>query len=363
MKSKILNCILYGGITKDEYKEIEAEINLSNLKNLFVFCCFAFIAYSVMFVLVSHSSFLSVMCTIYKVSAIYYFSIVLISAICIKTRKIFRIAPYIGIAGALILGAIIGVFVNGNSQTTTFMVFLFAIPLLFTTRPCFVSLVILIVDLFYIYLIKSRQAGMLLINNLYNAIVYGIMSILFSGYMMNLKIKAIANARNYKFLMENDQLTGLNNRRSFDNFLEKIKTQKLSCTIISFDINSLKIINDTKGHKTGDELIIAVAQCISKTFSEYGHCFRIGGDEFVAILDKPLPSLKDLCEEFENNCRSFQSEDLDDISVAYGIVTYDGHQDTTIEEALYEVDARMYENKEIFYSKKNSMELEEKCID
>ncbi|MBR5933550.1 MAG: diguanylate cyclase [Treponema sp.] len=355
MKESILNCIFYGGISKEEYKRVEKEIFSANLKNALVFSCLAFVAYIILLIQVSFSSILSIMARIYKISAVYYFILVVLTTVNIKLKRDFRLIPYIGICGSLILGAIIGIFVNSEAQTTTFIVFLFAVPLLFTIRPIAVSLVIIISDFIYIYLVVTHQSGAIYANNLSNAVVYGIMSVLFSSYMMNLKIRALAHAKNYKFLMGNDQLTGLNNRLSFDRYLEKLKEKKISCLIMNFDINGLKRVNDTKGHKAGDELIVAAAQCILKTFSPYGSCFRIGGDEFVAILDGYVPSKKDLCEQFEENLKSWKIDVVEQLSVAYGIVRMDDYVNSTLEEKLLEVDSLMYKNKEEYYSSNDRM--------
>jgi diguanylate cyclase (GGDEF)-like protein len=349
VKGKILNYILHGGITGKEYKRIENDIYKSNIKNVLVFAILAFIAYTILFIQVSFSPIMSVMKTIYKISAISYLSIAVISLIFIKLKKHFYPAPYIGIIVPLTLGAIIGIFVNGNAQTTTFMVFLFAVPLLFTVRPILVAFVILVSDITYIYLVVTRQTGVLLANNLSNAIIYGFVSIIFSSYMMNVKIRAFANEKNYKFLVENDQLTGLNNRRSFDILLEKLKIYRGKCTIVEFDINGLKAANDTKGHRAGDELIIGAADCILKTFGKYGKCFRIGGDEFAAVLNKPFPSEKELCNEFEKSCREWRGEMIDELSIAYGIVTLESCDTESLKEMLSKADALMYKNKSTYY--------------
>ncbi|MBR5646368.1 MAG: diguanylate cyclase [Treponema sp.] len=351
MKEKILNYILYGGITRKEYKRIEKDIYKSNIKNVLVFAVLAFIAYVILYIQVSFSQIMSIMKTIYKISAISYLTIAVISLVFIKLKKRFYPAPYIAILVPLILGAIIGIFVNGNAQTTTFMVFLFAVPLLFTVRPVLAATVILAADLMYIYLVVTRQTGVLLANNLSNAIIYGFISIIFSSYMMNLKIRAIANEKNYKFLIENDQLTGLNNRRSFDALLEHLKLYRGKCTIIEFDINGLKEANDTKGHRAGDELIIAAAECISKTFGKYGKCFRIGGDEFAAILNKPFESEDRLCREFEESCSNWKGEFVENLSVAYGLVTLESCDTESLKETLSKADELMYKNKTLYYKK------------
>ena len=49
-------------------------------------------------------------------------------------------------------------------------------------------------------------------------------------------------------------------------------------TYVSLDVNGLKVINDTKGHTAGDELIIGACQCMKKSLGPYGKLYRIGGD-------------------------------------------------------------------------------------
>jgi diguanylate cyclase (GGDEF)-like protein len=78
-----------------------------------------------------------------------------------------------------------------------------------------------------------------------------------------------------------DPLTQLLNRQVYLSVLEEIK---LSTLVIMIDANGLKYVNDTFGHECGDKTLQAIAKCIHKSYSEYGWCFRIGGDEFVVIL-------------------------------------------------------------------------------
>ncbi len=91
------------------------------------------------------------------------------------------------------------------------------------------------------------------------------------------------------FLSYHDQLTGLYNRAYFEAKLRQLNSKpEYPTTIISADIDGLKLINDTIGHDTGDRLLKACANIIQEALSTSGIPARIGGDEFAVIL--PLAS-------------------------------------------------------------------------
>ena len=85
-----------------------------------------------------------------------------------------------------------------------------------------------------------------------------------------------------------DQLTGLYNRIAYNEYMEpefeEHKRAGVVCTVIFADINEFKQINDTYGHKYGDEVIKKVAKLIQDACGEDSYCFRYGGDEFVMLL-------------------------------------------------------------------------------
>ena len=90
-----------------------------------------------------------------------------------------------------------------------------------------------------------------------------------------------------KFLSYHDQLTGLYNRRFYEEELKRLDTKKnLPMTIIMGDLNGLKLINDSFGHTTGDEILKKVADVMVKVCRADNIISRLGGDEFVIILPK-----------------------------------------------------------------------------
>lgn len=90
-----------------------------------------------------------------------------------------------------------------------------------------------------------------------------------------------------EYLSCHDTLTGLYNRRCFEDFCEKIENEdNLPLSVIFADINGLKMTNDVFGHATGDELIKKSAEIVKKSCRETDVVARVGGDEFIILLPK-----------------------------------------------------------------------------
>ncbi len=103
--------------------------------------------------------------------------------------------------------------------------------------------------------------------------------------------------RNYVMLLndnQRDHLTGLLNRKSFDDKVMKMilslsatnkrDADKVRYCLAVLDIDHFKRVNDTYGHLMGDEVLLHFSQCMNETFREYDLLFRVGGEEFVVIL-------------------------------------------------------------------------------
>ena len=91
-----------------------------------------------------------------------------------------------------------------------------------------------------------------------------------------------------KNLSYTDSMTGLPNRRAFDNRVNEITGQadkENEALLLMMDLNGLKNVNDTCGHNAGDELIRSAAHCLRDAYEDLGFVFRIGGDEFTVVID------------------------------------------------------------------------------
>jgi diguanylate cyclase (GGDEF)-like protein len=89
-------------------------------------------------------------------------------------------------------------------------------------------------------------------------------------------------------LAQHDPLTGVMNRRAFDAYWREVsdvfKHSTSEICLLLFDINHFKALNDTYGHHTGDEVLIAIAQTIKTILHNRDKLFRLSGDEFATIL-------------------------------------------------------------------------------
>ncbi len=88
-----------------------------------------------------------------------------------------------------------------------------------------------------------------------------------------------------EYLSYHDQLTGLFNRRFFEEELRRLDSPRnMPLAVVMIDVNGLKMINDAFGHERGDELLITVSNVLSLACREGEIISRIGGDEFVVLL-------------------------------------------------------------------------------
>ncbi len=138
-----------------------------------------------------------------------------------------------------------------------------------------------------------------------------------------------------------DQLTGLGNRHSMDDYISYIAHGE-SVGMVYCDITGLKQVNDTRGHKEGDELILRACSCLRDCFEEYG-LFRIGGDELLAICRGI--SEKELDEKLEKLQATMESRS---IVMAVGSVWQEG-SGINLDEILTVSESRMRAKKEEYY--------------
>ena len=130
-------------------------------------------------------------------------------------------------------------------------------------------------------------------------------------------------------------------------YMSKLKEERdFKYTVLCFDVNNLKTVNDTYGHAKGDRLIRSAAEVIAKTFEPHGFVARVGGDEFVAVIktsDESEISL--LIEQFLRDTASKNQTVKDlNLSIAYGYAC-GSQSDHDIEKVYQVADDRMYEKK------------------
>ena len=152
-----------------------------------------------------------------------------------------------------------------------------------------------------------------------------------------------------KSIARTDALTGAYNKYSYLELEEKynsmIKNKEVNeFALVVFDINNLKTINDLCGHVAGDNTIKEAKNIISDIFKN-SPVYRIGGDEFVVLLEgKDYTNRHKLIKEFENmNKRNVFA---DGVVIAVGLSDFDKNKDYIIQDIFNRADNLMYKNKE-----------------
>ena len=153
-------------------------------------------------------------------------------------------------------------------------------------------------------------------------------------------------------LATQDELTNIMNRRGFmligQNSLNFCEREEISASLVFFDLNDFKPINDKFGHAEGDRALIAFADQMKDAFRNSDIFGRIGGDEFVVLLTNTSKVFAEtIVERFRQSLEKYtQDAGLGyDITFSYGAVEFNPDKHRTIEALLAKGDSLMYEGK------------------
>jgi diguanylate cyclase (GGDEF)-like protein len=150
-----------------------------------------------------------------------------------------------------------------------------------------------------------------------------------------------------------DEQTGLYNRRAYEADIEEQDDHitEENFVFVSLDVNGLKAVNDKLGHIAGDELLIGAADCMKQCFGPYGKIYRIGGDEFAAIIFVDEAQLQSIKKEFESLTTQWVGHLVDHLSISCGYVTKHEAQTNSVRDIARIADKEMYKVKSAYYRK------------
>lgn len=151
-----------------------------------------------------------------------------------------------------------------------------------------------------------------------------------------------------------DALTGLSNRKAFNNFLEKqvevANKDAMPLSIIISDIDNFKQINDTWGHLTGDQVITFVASVMQRETPKDAMVCRYGGEEFCMLLpNTKTDEAQELAEKIRANVQNKKlikrnsGQDLGRVTVSLGVARYRSKE--TAANFIERCDKALYESK------------------
>ena len=149
-----------------------------------------------------------------------------------------------------------------------------------------------------------------------------------------------------------DELTGLSNLRGFKMLsrqaLAMCRRMKRPATLLSFDLDGFKAINDTFGHAAGDAALASFSADLLANFRDSDVVARLGGDEFCVLLSgasaKEMPVTLDKLATIISK-RNEGRDEVAHLRYSVGAVAFDPEVHESASELLKEADALMYENK------------------
>jgi len=170
------------------------------------------------------------------------------------------------------------------------------------------------------------------------------------------QIQIVNQIRTIERLSMIDQLTGIPNRRSFDERLQmewkRAKREQIPVSLLMIDLDKFKKINDTYGHQQGDIVLQAVAKTLQQAFNRPADfAARWGGEEFIVLLpNTPLPGAMNIAEKIRIGVEKIEIPYYEGViiklTVSIGVNSLIPEQSSSINAFISIVDKALYAAKE-----------------
>ncbi len=187
---------------------------------------------------------------------------------------------------------------------------------------------------------KTETIGYLLIDNYSQELTINVREVIESiSIFISEELRNSRLVQEMSYMSNHDELTSLGNRHAYSATIHMLEGMDVSIGVCFIDINGLKIINDSKGHDAGDNMIRETGDLITSVF-KMKYCYRIGGDEFIVIV----PQVEE--EHFAGEIEKLRKK-AKNIPVAIGAVWSDTAND--ILGLINQADKIMYADKAAYY--------------
>ena len=339
--------LLYGGLTREEYRQIGGEIQNGNRKGLLVFTAVVSVFLIVMYALSFASQSISYNRYLYLGAALVT-GAVFMAAKFLSGRhpRVLSVCIYVFISVLYIFGIALGTISNTDQLTVTFIAGLLTAPLLFTDYPVRMAACTGVFVLAFIPVVCLTKTGYVRTIDIVNVVMFGAMSMIISTYMMRVKCQRILYEQRALTLSQTDGLTGLNNRNLYEQSLPGYPArckENLSCVFV--DVDGLHELNNTRGHAAGDRMLRFVAEEMRRRFGG-AHTYRIGGDEFVAFV--PDCREEALSKELADLHRCVEGASY---HISVGCVT-EKRENIHMTDMIRDAETHMYQAKKQYYAEK-----------
>lgn len=230
---------------------------------------------------------------IFHIYYIYLFIFILLNLFCKHIQSHGYTIPskflYIIIALLYIFGMYVGCFNLPNITSVMYPVFVICLPLIFVLPTINITIFTFIFTLIYIFILNALKPNDIAFIDITNIIACSLIGAVTAYSVTGARLKEINANMKLEYMCNIDELTGLHNRRSFNNFIVNIfdNIQYENLTLMMIDIDNFKDYNDSYGHISGDNCLITIGKVFREFELKYA-CYisRFGGEEFVLVDSK-----------------------------------------------------------------------------
>ncbi|MCR5787272.1 MAG: GGDEF domain-containing protein, partial [Acholeplasmatales bacterium] len=215
------------------------------------------------------------------------------------------------------------IIVNKDNYSVVFFGFMMLLPMIYVTKP-WISLVENLVGyIFYlIFALIYKSTSILGFDLIYALLFYSVSNIVII-YIRNVHLTALQSSILFKKEAQIDKLTNLFNKSAIELYANEVLAQnKQPLALIIIDVDNFKLVNDRWGHTQGDLFLSHVSSILAKTFQKIGIVGRIGGDEFIILVenvyDKDLVS-KRINLAIDNISKAFIDYSAEKITCSCGV--------------------------------------------
>jgi diguanylate cyclase (GGDEF) domain protein len=347
MIEKVKKFLLYNYLEAEDFNRIKSRVNQTNRRMLTLVSTGSTIIVGILMVLSFFIEAIAKNQIIYQGGFLISFILLLGSLFYTKKHeKAVPILVNINFLFFYIYGITIGIYLNRNEYTVTFIIMLILLPICFINRPIHTFGMLSVYILTFVLLCLKYKTGNVRSIDILNSILYGLFGAIVSSVMHCLHCRGYVFEQKLQEVGHIDQLTQINNRNAYEFTVNSIPSLcKINISCLYIDVNGLHELNNEKGHEAGDEMLRFIASRIKRHFGRE-LSFRTGGDEFVVFIPDRKESvvnylLVNMTEEIEK----------EGYHIAVGLESIPKSQFSSMRELLKAAEMKMYSDKAEFYKK------------
>ena len=350
IKNRIRDFAFYGDTDKESYRSIKRKIEDYNRMTALVFASVATVLIGIMFFLADSKEGFTTSKHIYHWGMVFSLAQVGVALLGRKARFLSYVSVYLAISVFLIYGIAIATLTRPEEQTVTFMVMLIFVPLIFLDRPIRMAIVLTAYIVAFIILANMTKTEPVLSVDITDAVIFGLLAIVSESVVYRAKIRGYVLEHKLHRMSETDQLTGLCNRNCYEWKLDTYPSAfRNSICCIYIDVNGLHEMNNTAGHKAGDEMLRCIADIVRDRFGQ-ADSYRIGGDEFVAFaVDIPPDEIENMIAGIKERIAEHRYH----AAIGY---EYSNDRNLNMNSLIVTAESKMYKDKSDYYKQHDRRE-------